>query len=212
MTVDSKIAATMRCFRSTHTGNRCAILCNGDSLWSFPASYPWDTIGINRSWMICPAPRYHFVLSPGQLDALSEWQGIMDCLIVGSHRGQDRIEFVKNARARSCVLVEGWTQNDCVTRGIGFAMDLEKEQPWAPNTPYLALQFARYMGYKHIDLWGLDLCGPKFWNKTWTMNEGPAKQQDVFFNYAAKILEDDGVRVVNRNMESECTAFEKEVW
>jgi hypothetical protein len=210
---DEVNAYVMEDFRNIHSGCRCAILCNGCSISRFPTTvYPYDTIGINRSWMVDKHSRYHFALSIGQLTALAEKPWETKCLVVGVARDQNKDRLIEKVKAERTIVMAGWTQNDSVTRGIGFALDLVNERPWMPNTPYLALQFVRWAGYKYIDIWGLDLEGTKFWDKTWTMNEGPAKQQDDFFNYAAGILEADGVRVINRNPDSKCTAFERQAW
>ncbi len=213
---------TIKHLYNAHLGERCALLCNGESLNSFPLAYPFDTIGINRSWMINPLSRYHFVLSLDQLTAMAKEKTHdlyypAECVFIGINRDQKEANQTKNElrkklNTRHSMLIDGWTQNDCVTKTIGFAIDLESQRLWMPNTPYLALQFILWMGYKHVDIWGLDLEGPKFWDPDWRMTEGHAKQQDEFFQYAARVLVNDGVTVINRNPKSQCTAFYKERW
>ena len=148
-------------FRNKHAGQRCAILCNGPSIKEFPFGKWKDTvIGINRSWIIADA-RYHCFIDAEQLVSALKARISLQQLFVGRKdelntdrdRGEDlgkRI-LIQNVEHKGCHEIKGPTGR----KGLTFSFDLERDAGAVsiPNTPFMALEIAAYLGFKRIDFW-----------------------------------------------------------
>ncbi len=200
-------------FRDRHLGERCAILCNGPSLTDHDlARIDCPTIGLNSSWRAYRAT-YHIMGDAAQfrwyreahdgdissLDPLFTTDVIYGsgdpppphaCVVhaVPLYREQGR------AQARW-----SWDLTECVYPSRTVTM--------------FGLQLAVWMGFRKIAMLGLDLCDRDkhghFYDSGRRFPAAALMKQLETLGYAAGVLQDAGVRVVNCNRRSMCKAFDR---
>jgi hypothetical protein len=205
-------------YKNRHLGETCAILLNGESIKQFsPGDWSHPVIGANRSWLSVngfPGVRsdYHCVIDFAQVEALAEAGVELGVLFVGiadktarslDNTGRKRALYgvVKAERIVELYGHEG-------RRDPHFSADFA-EPFWLPNVALFSLQLAALLGFHRIEIWGLDLDGPKFWDERRVMPEPIRGIQNRQLNFAAPILKERDICVINRNAHSLCGAFPK---
>ncbi len=201
-------------YKDRHKGENCALLLNGDSIRKFsPAEWDGPIIGTNHSWELS-CSTYHVVIDWKQLrdmaiDKLS--QGRPGHIFVGKAKDTPRArESLERKRQyygginTKIVEIPGWEGRHTPR----FTADFTKPV-WCPNVAVLGLELATWMGFSRVDVWGLDLFGPKFWTDKLPMQTGTAQIQARQLAFIMPELKKRGVTVFNRNAYSKCGAFQR---
>ena len=203
----------MEAYKNRHLGETCALLLNGESVTKFsPEDWVGPIIGTNHSWELACAT-YHVVIDWKQLKAMAESDAEFDVVFVGAADATERAreslklkrKYYDDILAKRIVEISGWEGR----YHPQFVADFTRPV-WCPNVAVLSFELATWMGFKRVDVWGLDLHGSKFWALDWGITNGDAHLQKVQTAFILPELKRHGVTVFNRNAYSQCGAFPKE--
>ncbi len=191
-------------WKNIHAGEACAILCNGPTLSDHCLTkIDCVTVGLNMSWVLHDAS-YHVATDSRQFYKMRKAGRWPLRLFTGTNGPQS----VTSSHVTPITILEG----------DAWSWDLEKGAYLRGTVTYLALQLAAYMGFKTINMIGLDLCRrdgqPKFkghpdnWKREIAFSDKNADGQIKVMAYAAEELAGN-VEVINLSPISACESWPK---